>query len=80
MNGKAGAISLIMVVCLALVAILKSQVEQIRVAATAMGFKDLESARLCVSMVHDICTFGILTFRFAEFDVSVICYAVFILV
>ena len=61
MNRKASTISVIMVVCLALAAIMKDQVEQlnkIRVAATAVGIdkqavkKCLQSARLCVNAEH----------------------------
>ena len=43
MNGKAGAISMIMVVCLALVAMMKDQVEQLNkigVAAMAIGIDE----------------------------------------
>jgi len=54
MNGKAGTISTTKVVCLALVAIMKDQVEhlnKIRVAATAIGTctdEEAERTRLCV--------------------------------
>lgn len=43
MNGKAGAVSAIMVVCLALEAIMRDEVKQltkIRVAATATGINE----------------------------------------
>jgi len=74
---KAGAVSMVMVLCLALQAIIKDQVEplnQIGVARTALGInekkkpKEPESARLCVN-----------TFRLAEFDTFLICHADFML-
>ena len=82
---------MIMVVCLALEATRKDQVEQlnkIKVAAMAKGI-DKEAVKkrkgriLCVNTVCDICTFAILfsisTFCFAEFDTSVIFHVVFTL-
>ena len=81
MNGKASTTFIIKVVCLALKAIMKDQVEQLNktgVAVTAIDIdKEPESVR------SDIYTFGslfsvILTFRFAGFGTSVICHVVFI--